>query len=180
MEAKYYTRQNIIVALVVGILVGAGAYYLWDNRAAIKIKKDAASPNGLMNNEEIDVSTMPVDGSATEMIFTESANTVSAPDQPAGYRVVLNSVAIAKEGWVVIHEDAGGVPGNVLGAQRFDVGTYENSVVELLRNTTEGSTYYAMLHTDDGDKMFDLGKDAVMKNSQGAPIMTAFKVVPVR
>ena len=37
-----------------------------------------------------------------------------------------------------------------------------------------------MLHTDDGDKMFDLGKDAVMKNSQGAPIMTAFKVVPVR
>ena len=88
------------------------------------------------------------------MIFTESANTVSAPDQPAGYRVVLNPVVIAKERLGRPDEDAGGVPGNVLGAQRFDV-SYENSVRNFCAIRRRGA-YYAMLHTDDGDKMFDL------------------------
>lgn len=174
MEAKYYTRQNLIVTLIIGIFIGLGAYYLWDNKETIKLKK-----NGTPSSENTAGNT-EIAGDTGETAFTESVNSVTAPDQPAGYRAILGTVTIAKDGWVVIHEDASGVPGNVLGAQRFSAGTYENNVVELLRNTTEGNTYYAMVHTDDGDKMFDLEKDTPAQNSQNAPIMTTFKVVPVR
>lgn len=174
MEAKYYTRQNLIIALIIGIFIGLGAYYLWDNKETIKLKK-----NGTPSSENTADNTETA-GDTEETAFTESSNSVTAPNQPAGYRAILGAVTIAKDGWVVIHEDADGVPGNVLGAQRFSAGTYENSVVELLRNTTEGNIYYAMIHTDDGDKMFDFGKDTPAQNNQGAPIMTIFEVVPVR
>src|SRR3989338_3199594 len=99
MEAKYYTRQNLIAALIVGIMLGAGAYYLWDNKAALKIKKDAVSSKKTINEETTGENMMPIDEGTQEMIFEESANTVSTPDQPAGYRVILNSVTIAESGW---------------------------------------------------------------------------------
>lgn len=174
MEAKYYTRQNLIIALIVGILIGLGAYYLWDNKETIKLKKNSApATENAADNAEI----RKGDGGVS---FIESANSIVAPNQPAGYRIILSTVTMANDGWVVIHEDANGVPGNVLGAQRFSAGAYKDGTVELLRNTVEGDTYYAMIHTDDGDKMFDLVKDTPVKNSHDTPIMTAFNVVPVR
>ncbi|HEY4514933.1 MAG TPA: hypothetical protein VJJ22_02120 [Candidatus Paceibacterota bacterium] len=109
-------------------------------------------------------------------VLTEIAPTVSSvmvANQSAGGMVKIDKVSLTSDGWVVIHEDRDGKPGNALGAQRFDKGTYTGGQVELARSTVAGGKYYAMLHMDDGDKMFDLKTDTPTMED-GAVIMTSF------
>lgn len=94
-------------------------------------------------------------------------------DQPAGLEVLVKSVSSQGKGWVVIHEDRGGVPGNALGAARFD----EKRVVTevpLLRGTSPARVYYGLLYRDDGDNIFSLERDFPLRNDSGDPIMVRF------
>lgn len=99
---------------------------------------------------------------------------ITASDQDPGMGVFINSFSLAKDGWVAIHEDSLDNPGNILGARRFAAGTYENGLVELLRATEPGRTYYAMLHRDDGDRIFDHSKDLPVPATDGSLVMARF------
>lgn len=101
-------------------------------------------------------------------------NHIRMSDQDSGMQVFIGSFALARDGWVVIHEDSLGSPGNILGARRFAVGAYENGLVELLRATEPGRTYYAMLHGDDGDRKFDHSEDLPVPALDGTPVMARF------
>ena len=74
-----------------------------------------------------------------------------------------------------IHEARDGKPGNVLGAQFYAAGETKNGTVYLLRPTVAG-TYYAILHTDNGDHEFDLTIDFPVTYSAGNPVMARFTV----
>jgi len=175
METKYYTRQNLIAGFIIGLLIGLGGYYLVDNSGSLKINKNDDSHVEDTSSGEM----MEGDKDVGEAMFETSSNTVSVSDQPAGFQVMLGSFTLAQDGWVVIHEDNNGKPGNILGAARFDAGSYEGGEVDLLRNTEEGSVYYAMLHKGDGDKEFDLTKDTPVFNSQDNPVMVSFNVIRI-
>lgn len=96
-------------------------------------------------------------------------------DQEPGLEVKIDRLNTPKSVWVAIHEDNGqGEPGNILGAQLFDVGT-ASGTVELLRGTEAGGTYYAMIHDDNGDRAFIPKMDAPILNAEGKPIMVIFK-----
>ena len=99
-------------------------------------------------------------------------NAVTADDQPAGSIASL-TVKVAKDAWVAIHEDTGGKPGNILGAQLFTKGTHAGTV-DLLRPMMAGRKYYAILHADDGDGKFDHTKDTAITGSMGGAIADAF------
>jgi hypothetical protein len=91
---------------------------------------------------------------------------VVVSDQEAGMQVVLGAVQVFEDSWIVVHEDRDGMPGNILGAQRFRMGDYpDGGTVDLLRGTVVGGTYYAMVHMDDGvggfDHMLDLPRGDV-------------------
>ncbi|MBI2056098.1 MAG: hypothetical protein HYT37_01855 [Candidatus Sungbacteria bacterium] len=98
---------------------------------------------------------------------------IAMNEQAAGMSVAVANVSLPVSGWVAIHEDAGGKPGKILGARRFEKGTHAG-VVELLRKTEDGKAYYAMLHADDGDRLFDAKKDMPMKDVSGAAVMAKF------
>jgi len=83
-------------------------------------------------------------------------------------------VMLEKDGWVAIHEDNGGKPGKILGAQLFSAGKHDAGTVDLLRATTAGGVYYAMLHVDDGDHAFDALKDMPVSGADGNPVMAKF------
>ena len=99
-------------------------------------------------------------------------NTVSADNQPAGSSA---AVAVKAESavWVAVHEDMAGKPGKILGAQLFSAGTHFGKV-DLLRPTVVGMKYYAMLHSDDGDRRFDASKDKPLTGTSGAHITDEF------
>ncbi|MBA3550979.1 hypothetical protein H0W32_02105, partial [Patescibacteria group bacterium] len=47
--------------------------------------------------------------------------------------------------------------------------------VDLLRNTENGKSYFAVLHTDDGNyKNFNAQTDIILKNVKGEMIMVKF------
>ena len=103
-----------------------------------------------------------------------SVNYLSVESQPAGSKVFIKEAGFADGGWIVAHEDVEGEPGKILGARRLDAGKYENIEVELLRGTTPGFTYHAVLHGDDGDKEFDFNKDFPIRNDLGETIIREF------
>ncbi len=94
-------------------------------------------------------------------------------NQPAGEGVFISRFSLDKYGWIAIHEDRNGVPENILGAARFSPDVHQGEV-GLLRGTEDEGVYYAMIHADNGDKVFDLKNDTPVVHKDGEVIMARF------
>ena len=94
--------------------------------------------------------------------------------------VTVSEVVSPGPGWIVIHADASGSPGTILGKEKVDHGVNTNVRVYI---DSEGrtETLYAMLHTDNGTiGEFEFpGVDAPVKDADGNVITPSFKVLPV-
>jgi hypothetical protein len=109
---------------------------------------------------------------------TVSETRVTAEDQIFGPQATVAAVRFeTRAGWVAIHEDREGKPGNILGAAWLPVGEHLATKVDLLRPMEAGKTYYAMLHDDDGDKQFNYKNDLSLPSATGEPIMMAFRAL---
>lgn len=76
---------------------------------------------------------------------------VTVSDQESdGTSVTIANVAAAVPGWIVIHIDADGRPGPVLGHTAVEVGDNSGVVVALDPPLTEETVLWAMLHVDEG------------------------------
>lgn len=172
-KTTYYTRTNLMVAFIIGAVVGFGAYYLWDQRDAVRIIPSGGR-NAAMEGEK--GGDKKAQGGAQEETLS-----LAVSNQPAGLGVSLDRLEITKSVWIAIHEDNGqGEPGNILGAYRFGAGEYTDVTVPLLRNTEEGGTYYAMFHSDNGDETFDHEMDTPIRDVANRPLMEAFSTIRVR
>jgi hypothetical protein len=105
---------------------------------------------------------------------TVGVNRVVMSDQYPGNIVYLSSVQFENGGWVAIHKDNAGQPGAIIGQTYFEKGINPGRVT-LTQATVEGGTYYAMLHSDDGDKKFDAAKDLPLRDSNNSIIMKIFR-----
>ncbi len=153
-----WNNQNVRLAIsfIVGIIVGVAAYAIVDsNRETTRAPRESLT-------------------STTTTSVIEGDNGVIVQDQSAGNKVDVAQVVLKTPGWVAIHDDVNGQPGRILGAKLFDSGKL-NGNVELLRNTENGKSYFAVLHTDDGNyKSFNAQTDTILKNAQGEMIMVKF------
>jgi len=139
----------IIVLIVIGIMVFGGK-----ETEAPGDNVNATSTNGTASNE---------------------VNRIVMSDQFPGNVVYISSLTLARGGWVAIHKDNNGQPGEIIGTQYFEAGTSPGRAINLTSPTIEGGIYYAMLHSDDGDKKFDATKDLPLKDSRGNVIMKIFR-----
>ncbi len=159
--------MTTVIVFIVAFLLGYGtsARIVNRNRAGTPAPQETAQTDNTKQVSSLaDVSAAIID--------TNTANSITADDQPAGTMVAI-AVKTEKEAWVAVHEDANGKPGNILGAQIFPAGTHLGKI-NLLRGTESGKKYYAMLHADDGDRAFDYTTDLPLKDMAGEPIMHAF------
>jgi hypothetical protein len=102
-----------------------------------------------------------------------SINRIVMSDQYPGNVVYLNSAQFANPGWVVIHADNAGTPGKILGQTYFDAGINPGKIT-LSQPMIDGGTYYAMMHSDNGDKKFDVSVDKALVDANGNIIMKVF------
>ncbi len=103
-----------------------------------------------------------------------SDNTIYVAEQAPGSSMLVSVVRLEKPGFVVIHEDASGEPGKILGVSNLlPVGETENPPsIALSDATADGETVYAMLHSDNGDGKFDAANDKpVLDTVSGTPMM---------
>ncbi len=158
-----YTLSTVIMTLVIGLAGG----YLIGVQSNFSFKK-VSPENAVAERSE-----------NGEAAFVHA---VFVQEQIAGNIVVIEKVILEETGWVAIHEDEGGKPGKVLGAQLFDAGAWGGEVI-LLRATVPGKIYYAIVHRDNGDRTFDLKLDVPLSASNGL-VMSQFKtsedILPLR
>ena len=107
---------------------------------------------------------------------TAGGNTISVSDQdPNSVAVVIDSATLSVPGFIVIHEDTNGAPGvTIAESSALTAGTYANkSVIVTMK---PGATYWAMLHSDDGNGIYNAANDLPIKDASGMPVMAKFKV----
>lgn len=146
-------RIKIVLGFAAGVAAGIGAMWLWQPNAAAPSQTQVVQA-------ELPETAVQTDGFIIR-------------DQSAGFAVAVAHVETTEPTWVVIYENSGGQPGNALGAGRFTADR-TSGVVHLLRGTLPQTEYLAVLHRDDGDRIFSLERDFPLRDEQGDPIMTRF------
>ncbi len=104
---------------------------------------------------------------------TVNNQTLNQPDL-----VTISQAVYDQNGFVVIHEDNGGAPGDVLGnSVLLSPGTTNNISIQLNRNAIDGETLYAMLHKDNGDGIYTNPTDDPPVTDAGGNVVTPSFVV---
>lgn len=118
------------------------------------------------------------DTPGTSEAMLSSTNYVLVSDFAEGKTVNVSSVLLDKPGYVVIHEDDGGTPGDVIGKSLLiPSGETQNIAIELDRNGVKGEMLYAMIHIDDGDGQYQFpGSDIPLQDESGYIGMMIFTV----
>lgn len=151
------TYKYVVVA-VVAFLLGFGGAWFWLTKSPVGVK--------IVNEQISGEEDAELEGQLV-------GNFIAVSDQAAGIAVAVDSVELEKAAWVAIHEDRDGAPGNILGAQLFEAGS-QSGTVELLRGMLASRTYYAMVHSEDGDRAFDPKKDLPLIDDAGQPVWSIF------
>lgn len=147
------TWQWVVTVIVIVILIVVGVMVFG--------KKGAPEPTANIN--QTPSSSQP----------PSSPNRIVMTDQYPGNVVFLNSVQLDKEGWVAIHKDNNGQPGDIIGSAHFDSGINTGRIT-VTQPIIDGAIYYAMVHSSDGNATFDATKDLPLKDSGGSVIMHVF------
>lgn len=148
-----------------------------DQPTAVGSTTQAATATGAMT----ETSTPTEEVTPTEAM-TEAAgsDSVVASDQTLGTdnTVVIDKVVVAADGWLVIHADAAGKPGPVLGYVAVKKGENDNVKVPLKDTTGLTATVWAMLHVDAGTVgMYEFpGADIPLMDAAGNTVMAQFKL----
>lgn len=102
-------------------------------------------------------------------------NAIYLENQPSGQSIVLVGFSVLSQpGFVVVYDDAGGVPGTVVGVSGLLESGGEHLVVSLGEPLADGQVYYAILYHDDGDGRFNEQKDAQAVDSQQSVVLMSF------
>jgi hypothetical protein len=163
------SSTRIVIIIVVVLLIALGAYWAFGRGSSTP----PPSTTQIIDNSGIASSTATEEGVGG---VTGTGPGIIVDDQNPGHLVVVSQVSLTKPGWVVIHDDNNGVPGNILGARLFDKGK-NSGIVELLRALQNGKTYLAVIHEDDGNQhVFSVKTDLPLKDASGTIVMTKFVV----
>lgn len=142
------TKIFLIVVIVVAVMAGAALFL----REGVKPADKGGNSSGLI----------------------VGSNAIYVAEQVPSKVIAVAVVRLEKPGFVVIHEDAAGVPGIILGASGL-LGAGETkspTLISLSRMTKDEETIYAMLHLDDGDGVFGAEKDKPSKDLVGGEPVT--------
>ena len=100
-------------------------------------------------------------------------NALSVSAQKSGASVDIDEVSLVNGGYVVIHQSSNGQPGKIVVASGYiEAGVKQDLILNYKPKT---GTYFAMLHSDNGDHKFNATTDLPLKNAQAQPIMVMFK-----
>lgn len=104
-------------------------------------------------------------------------NAIFVSDAMPAASVKVGFAVLAEGGYVVIHKDNEGKPGAIIGnSDVLSQGESRDLEVMLSRESVDGETLYAMLHSDNGDGAFNPAEDKPIKDDQGNVVFMKFQV----
>jgi hypothetical protein len=149
------TWQWVVTVIVIIILIVLGYYLFKGNKPATNGADATPTPTETVSD-------------------ANEVNRIVVADQYPGNVVYVSSIQLANGGWVEIHKDNAGMPGAIIGSTYVEKGISPVKIT-LSEKTQDGQLYYVMLHSDDGDKKFEVLKDLPIKDSKGNIVMKPFR-----
>ncbi len=169
-EAEKQEGQKTVVAFITGLLIGGLLVWVFssspediptDNDNTVQVEEE----NRNNDTDNVDTNTNADDEEdISKPVVTAGDGEINVADQKAGNTVILGDVEFpTNSGWVVVRDYIGGVGGNALGASRYnlDEGLIPTSV-ELLRNTSVGSTYQVVFFEEKTNTSFSMKDDVLI------------------
>jgi hypothetical protein len=96
-------------------------------------------------------------------------------NQPAGEEEVdVGYVVLSQPGYVVIAADDDGVPGKRIGTSRWMNDGGEHVTVELTQALEHDKVYYAVVHHDNGDQVFNVATDPAATDMEDSVVLMTF------
>jgi len=104
-------------------------------------------------------------------------NSLSVLTQEPNLSAIVDNISIQKSGFVVLYDDEGGLPNNIIGnSYILDKGEYTDLVVNFNRASKNGEKKYGILYEDDGDRRFSPVDVIVARDANGDPIIVPFTI----
>lgn len=165
LEKPQKMNKKNIIFLAVGIIAIILIGYFWGG------KKIALAPSDNLNN----VAGKKENNS--NITTTISSSKITLSNQIPGEVVLISEVTMPEQGWVAVHDDNEGEPGNILGAYFLPAGTHKSQMIPLLRAITDDNSYLIVIHGDNGDRVFDYKADTPILNTNGQIETAVFSVI---
>lgn len=151
------SESDIVIELEAGVTVedGETLWIMMHHDDGVKGSYEFDGSNGL-DMPLRDKNDNVVNSSIVVSAATEATASIEAEDQEImDNTVVVNTVTLQNDGWVVIHTDEDGSPlvPDIISVPLFlEAGTHENVEVELVTDVTlsQGDMLWIMLHNDTG------------------------------
>lgn len=160
-EVEREESKKTVVAFITGLLIGGLLVWVFSSSPAAEAPVDGASDDTKEVTLEGATAEKVADAAPKAETAVSGTGSIKVVDQKAGKLVVLGTLEYpAAGGWVVVRDYMDGVPGNILGAARYS--TEEGltpTAVELIRETTAGSSYQVVFYTNEGAPEFATGED---------------------
>ncbi|HTR18931.1 MAG TPA: hypothetical protein VMH91_03080 [Candidatus Paceibacterota bacterium] len=166
MNAQGKTGLIIAILALIVVLVG-GWYVTTTERAGYTPEHDMMM--GTTTHQTVPTTTV-MGTQVQNPTEIAQGNSLTIADQPAGTEITVQSLSLSQEGWVAIRDSEG----KTLGAALFPPGVQQSVSVPLLRATTAGDTYQALIYFDDGTKTFNLKTETIVLNMDGTVAGTTF------
>jgi hypothetical protein len=110
-----------------------------------------------------------------EIMLETSQFAIYVENQPVETSSITIGYAIfASPGFIVIREDNGGIPGNIIGVSNIEQGRIEKKRIDLQTSLIADRVYYAELVMDDGDAVFDERKDKTVNTTGNSVVLMSF------
>lgn len=111
------------------------------------------------------------------IIINIESDAIDVKDQQPGSVVIVSSVNLIRKGYVVIHDNNSGRPGNIIGNSRIlQEGTSYFVRVGLIRPAKNNETLFAVMYEDSGDGVFSPSIDTAFKSEAGDVVFKRFVI----
>lgn len=159
---------------VAGLILGAAlGWGITSNKSGSPVTTGSTDSTATITDTSTSGSNTATTQTGADLSAGTGSTVVLAPNQQAGFAVVVSKVWVKQPTWLVVYEDTNGTPGNAIGAGLFFAGTTDGTI-QLLRATLPGQSYFVGQSLDDGDKVFSLASDKPVRDVQGNPLFTQF------
>ena len=102
-------------------------------------------------------------------------NAIYVENQQAKNEVEIKTVQLKDSGYVVIFDNNDGVPGSIIGASTLiNSGESSNIVAKLDEPLANEGVYYAILHRDNGDGIFNPNDDTAIVDKDSNIVLMTF------
>src|SRR3989338_6523397 len=104
-------------------------------------------------------------------------DSIFVANQKTGRFVNVGRATLSKKGYVTIHQEEADAPGAIIGfGGLLNVGESKNLSVTLNRKSVAGENFYAMIHWDNNNGVFNPSEDMPAKDKDGNIVMAKFMI----